>query len=459
MTVDPANSGIYGGLYGSQEMRDLFSDISRLSAMLAVEAALARAEGRLGIIPRDAAEAIFKAAKSLKPDLAAMAKGAALTGQPVAALAQALGQAAGNNSRAYVHWGATTQDVTDTALVLLLRQALDLVARDLAALGNALAARAKKYRGLPMAGRTYMQQALPITFGFKCAIWLAPLADHLDRLAELKRRCLSVQFGGAAGTLASLGQKGRAVAKALAEELGLSLPEAPWHANRERLAEIGNFLALLCGSLGKFVGDVILLGQTEVGELSEPHVAGGGGSSTLPQKRNPVRSAHVLAAMRGVHALAPLMLTALAGDHERSAGAWQSEALALPQMMNLTSGALIHAGEIARGMIVDGARMRGNLDLTHGLILSEAVMMNLAEKTGRAEAQRLVTRACDRALEQRKPLAAILAKDKKIAAHLDAGSIARLTDPANYLGDAPKAAGRVVSRWRAAASKFENRRR
>ena len=455
MTVNPADSEIYGGLYGTPEMRALFSDQNRLSAMLAVEAALARAEGKLGIIPKDAADAIGKAAKSLKPDLAAMEKGAALTGQPVAALAKALGQAAGDKSRAYVHWGATTQDVADTALVLLLREALDLIARDLAALGNDLAAQAKKYRGLPMAGRTYMQQALPITFGYKCAIWLAPLADHLDRLAELKRRCLSVQFGGAAGTLASLGPKGRAVAKALAAELGLALPEAPWHANRERLAELGNFLGLVCGSLGKFAGDVILLGQTEVGELSEPHEEGGGGSSTLPQKRNPVRSAHVLAAMRGVHALAPLMLGALAGDHERSAGAWQSEALALPQMLNLTSGALHHAGAIAKGMVVDKARMRDNLDLTNGLILSEAVMMGLAEKTGRGEAQCLVTRACDEALEKRKPLAETLAKNPDIARHLDAKAIARLTDPAFYLGDAPALADRVVARWQDALSGFK----
>jgi len=455
MTVNPADSEIYGGLYGSKEMRDLFSDRNRLSAMLAVEAALARVEGKLGIIPKDSAGAIAKAAQSLKPDLAVMAKGAFLTGQPVAALAKALGEAAGNKAKAHVHWGATTQDVADTALVLLLRAALDFIARDMAALGNALAAQAKRHRDLPMAGRTYMQQALPITFGFKCAIWLAPLADHLDRLTELKRRCLAVQFGGAAGTLASLGSKGRDVAKALAAELGLALPVSPWQANRERLAELGNFLGLVCGSLGKFAGDVILLGQTEVAELSEPHEAGGGGSSTLPQKRNPVRSAHILAAMRGVHALAPLLLAALAGDHERSAGAWQSEALALPQMLNLTSGALHHAGEIARGMVVDKARMRDNLDLTHGLILSEAVMMALAQKTGRGEAQRLVTRACDEALSRRKPLAETLAKNPDIARHLDAKAIARLTDPASYLGDAPELADRVVSRWQEALSGFK----
>ena len=458
MTVNPADSEIYGGLYGTPEMRELFSDANRLGFMLEVEAALARVEARLGIIPKAAAAAIVKAAKAGNLPLARMAKGAALTGQPVAALAKALGEAAGGTAAAYVHWGATTQDVADTALVLQLRHALDLIARDLLSLGNALAAQARRHRDLPMAGRTFLQQALPVTFGYKCAIWLAPLADHLARLEQLKRRDLAVQFGGAAGTLASLGNKGRAVAKALAAELGLALPEAPWHANRERMAEIACFLGLVCGSLGKFAGDVVLLMQTEVAELAEPREAGGGGSSTLPQKRNPVQSAHVLAAVRGVHALVPLMLGAIAGDHERSTGAWQSEALALPQILALTAGALRHAAAVAKGMTVDQARMRDNLDLTHGLILSEAVMMALAEKTGRAEAQRLVTRACEAALDRRRPLAEMLAGEKDIARHLNAKAITRLTDPARYLGDAPGVVDRVLARWRAAETRFKHSR-
>src|SRR6202167_5996662 len=243
MTVNPADSEIYGGLYGTPEMRELFSDANRLGFMLEVEAALARVEARLGIIPKAAAAAIVKAAKAGNLPLAPMA--------------------AGGTAAAYVHWGATTQDVADTALVLQLRQALDLIARDLLSLGNALAAQAKRHRDLPLAGRTSLQQARPVTFGYKCAIWLAPLADHLARLEQLKRRDLAVQFGGAAGTLASLGNKGRAVANALAAELGPALPEAPWHANRERMAEIACFLGLVCGSLGKFAGDAVLLMQTE----------------------------------------------------------------------------------------------------------------------------------------------------------------------------------------------------
>lgn len=451
MAVNPTDSAIYGALFGSDAMRALFSDERRVQTMLDVEAALARVEARLGLIPKSAAAAITKAAKSANLSLAEIAKGTALIGVPAAAVAKALGRAAGGEAPRYVHWGATSQDIVDTALVLQLRDALDLVERDLKAVGDALAAQVRAHRGTVMAGRTYLQQASPITFGYKCAVWLAPLAAHRQRLAELRRRLLVVQFGGAVGTLASFGSKGRAVTEGLARELNLAAPVSPWHANRETMAETAAGLGLICGSLAKFATDVILLSQTEVAEAGEPAEGGRGGSSTLPQKRNPVASAYIVACARGVHALVPLMFQALAGDHERSAGAWQSEPLALPQIFVLTSGALKHAHDVADGLRVDATAMKRNLEATHGLIMAEAVMMALAESAGRDEAHRLTQRASQTALARSRPLAEVLSEDSAVTAHLDAKAIARLTDPARYLGEAKAVADRVLVAWRAAA--------
>ncbi len=451
MAVNPADSVIDGALFGSDAMRKLFSDERRLQAMLDVEAALARVEARLGLIPKAAAAAITKAAKTSNIALGDIAKGTALVGAPAAALAKALGAAAGGDAPHYVHWGATSQDIVDTALVLQLRDALALVERDLGAIGDALARQARIHRGTVMAGRTYLQQALPITFGYKCAVWLAPLAAHRRRLAELKRRLLVVQFGGAVGTLASLGPKGRAVTERLARELALAIPASPWHANRETLAETAAVLGLICGSLAKFATDVMLLSQTEIGEAGEPAEAGRGGSSTLPQKRNPVASAYIVACARGVHALMPMMFQALIGDHERSTGAWQSEPLALPQIFVLTSGALMHARDIAKGLRIDAAAMKRNLGATRGLIVAEAVLMALAEKAGRDEAHRRMEHASHTALARGRSLKEVLLADKAVTAHLDAKAIARLTDPANYLGEAKAVVDRVLIAWRASA--------
>lgn len=451
MTANPADSAIYGALFGSDAMRAVFSDERRLQAMLDVESALARVEARLGLIPKGAAAAIARAAKATTLSVAEIGKGTALIGVPAAAVAKALGKAAGGDAPRYVHWGATSQDIVDTALVLQLRDALALIERDLEAVGNALAAQARAHRATVMAGRTYLQQALPITFGYKCAVWLAPLVAHCQRLAELKRRLLVVQFGGAVGTLASLGAKGRAVTEGLARELDLAAPVSPWHANRETMAETAAALGLVCGSLAKFATDVILLSQTEVGEAGEPAGEGRGGSSTLPQKRNPVASAYVVACARGVHALVPLMFQALVGDHERSTGAWQSEPLALPQIFVLASGALMHARHIAQGLRVDAAAMKRNLAATRGLIAAEAVMMALAEAAGRDEAHRLVERASRTALDRNRPLGEVLAADTAVTAHLDAKAIGRLTDPANYLGEAKAVVDRVLAAWRTAA--------
>jgi 3-carboxy-cis,cis-muconate cycloisomerase len=303
-----------------------------------------------------------------------------------------------------------------------------------------------------MAGRTHLQHALPITFGLKCAVWLAPLISHVERLDQLRPRVERVQFGGAAGTLASLGDKGIAVMEGLAQELDLAAPAAPWHVSRDGVAEAVSFLGLLCGSLAKLATDIILLAQTEIAEVAEPYEAGRGSSSTMPQKRNPIAAEYILAASRAVQALVPLMQGAMAQDHERATGPWQAEMLALPQAFVLTHGALLQARAVAEGMVVDPARMLRNLEATGGLILAEAAMMGLAPLIGREAAHHLVKHACDAALREGTTLAASLARETVSGAPLDPAVIARLTDPAAYLGSAGDFVDRVLAAHAAIAN-------
>jgi 3-carboxy-cis,cis-muconate cycloisomerase len=446
MSVHPADSEIYGALWGTAEMRALFSDVTQLQLMLDVESALARAEAKLGLVPQQVAEAISKAAQVENLRIERIAAGTRETGVPVPALVTEIGRVAGEQAARYIHLGATTQDILDTALVLQMRRALEYLRRDLVALARTLATRASEYRDTPMAGRTHLQHAVPITFGLKCAVWASPLAAHVERLDQAARRGQVVQFGGAAGTLAALGANGVAVAEALAHELGLGVPDLPWHVARDSVAEIVALLGLVCGSLSKFALDVSLLMQTEVAEVFEPHAPGGGGSSTMPQKRNPVAAEYIIAAARGVHALVPLMLTAMAQDHERATGPWQSEALALPQCFVLCAGAMAHARAIASGMTIDAARMRRNLDLGGGLIMAEAVSTGLAPVVGRAAAHHALQRVSDRAIAEGKTLAQALRDDAEVRAHLSDEQIDRLTDPAAYLGSAGAFVDRVVAR-------------
>jgi 3-carboxy-cis,cis-muconate cycloisomerase len=446
MSVYPADSEIFGALWSTAEMRALFSDATHLQLMLDVEAALARAEAELGLVPQEVAEAITKAARVENLRTERIAEGTRETGVPVPALVSELGRAAGEEAARYIHLGATTQDILDTALVLQVRRALEYLRRDLIALARTLASRASEYRDTPMAGRTHMQQAVPITFGLKCAVWVSPLAAHVERLDQAARRTLIVQFGGAAGTLAALGANGVAVAEALARELGLSVPDLPWHTARDTVVEIVAVLGLVCGSLSKFAVDVALLMQTEVAEAFEPHTEGRGGSSTMPQKRNPVAAEYIIAAARGVHALVPLMLTAMTQDHERATGPWQSEALALPQCFVLCAGALAHALAIARGMTIDAARMRRNLELGGGLIMAEAVATGLGPVMGRAAAHHALQRVSDRVIAEGKTLGEALRDDAEVRRHLSDEQIDRLTDPAAYLGSAGAFVDRVVAR-------------
>jgi 3-carboxy-cis,cis-muconate cycloisomerase len=450
VAVNPADSVVFGTLYGSDAMRAVFDEAAFFQRMLDVEAALARVQGRLGLIPPAAAAAISAAATTVVLDSTELAASVRNVGYPVVAVVRALTQAAGAEAGRWTHWGATTQDIMDTAQALQIRAALALIRADLLGTVRALRALAERHRATVMAGRTHLQHALPITFGLKCAVWLAPLATHVTRLEQLQPRVELVQFGGAAGTLASLGHDGLAVMEALAAELGLSAPPLPWHVARDGVAEAVGWLGLLCGSLSKIALDVILLAQTEVAEVAEPHAEGRGGSSTMPQKRNPIASEYILAAARGVQALVPLMQNAMAQDQERATGPWQAEALALPQAFVLAHGALRHARWLAEGLVVDPDRMRRNLAATGGLIMSEAVMMGLAPHLGRAEAHHAVRHACDAAMRDGISLAEALGREPEIAARLDQDAIARMTDPASYLG----ATDRFIDRALAAAARL-----
>jgi 3-carboxy-cis,cis-muconate cycloisomerase len=446
MSANPVDSQIFGGLYGTDETRALFSDHAHLQFMLDVEAALARAESKLGLIPAPVADGIGRAARVENLRLDYIAESTRRVGYPVVALVHELGRVAGDEAARYIHLGATTQDLLDTALVLQLQRAFVIIRRDLIAIARALADRAARFRDTPMAGRTHLQHAVPTTFGLKCAVWASPLVTHLERLDQAAPRILVVQLGGAAGTLAALGANGPAVIEALARELGLGVPDVPWHAQRDRFAETAALLALICGSLSKFALDVTLMMQTEVGEVSEPHDEGRGGSSTMPQKRNPIASEYILAATRAVHALVPVMLGAMTADHERATGPWQSESLALPQCVALTAGALAHARSIAEGMTVDTELMRRNLEHTGGLIMAEAIATALVPSIGRAAAEAAVARACDRSMAEGIPLATILRIDSELRPHLTDADIDRLTNPALYLGSAGAFVDRVVAR-------------
>jgi len=441
------DSVLFRDAFGTPAMRGIFEDAALLSRYTEVEVALSRAQGRLGVIPAAAAKDIAARCDPTRLDLERLKRETETVGYPILPLVRQLAAQCGDAGK-FLHWGATTQDIMDTAVVLQLRDALALIDADLAALRGILVRQARRYRDTPMAGRTHLQQALPITFGYKLAIWLAMLDRHAERLAQLRPRVLVGQFAGAAGTLASLGERGLEVQKALMEELKLAQPAATWHAARDGFAEALNFLGLLTGSLGKIAYDVMLMASTEVGEVSEPFVQGRGASSTMPQKRNPISSELILACAKAVRQHAGLMLDAMVQDYERATGPWHAEWIALPEAFILTGGALHQAKFMLDGLIVDEARMRKNLDMTHGLIVSEAVMMGLAPFLGRNEAHDIVYDACRAVAEKGGRLADALAAVPEVSKHLDRHALEKLTDPLNYLGAAQEMVDRVVGKRR-----------
>jgi 3-carboxy-cis,cis-muconate cycloisomerase len=396
------------------------------------------------VIPAKAAEEIARRANASELDFETLGRETDIVGYPILPLVQQMVKQCGEAGR-YLHWGATTQDIMDSALILQVRDGLKIIEQDIAALRDILADLSRRYRDTPMAGRTHLQQALPVTFGYKTAIWLSMFDRHTERLEQLKRRVLVGQFAGAAGTLASLGDKGFQVQAALCGELGLGVPVATWHVARDGLAEVVNFFGLVTGSLGKIALDIMVMASTEFGELYEPFVKGRGASSTMPQKRNPISSELMLAACKGVRQHAGLMLDAMVQDFERATGPWHAEWMAIPESFVLTAGALHQAKFALSGLIVDEKKMAENLKISRGLIVAEAVMMGLAPQIGRQEAHDLVYDACRLANEKHMTLADALAADPKLSKRIDRATIDRLTSPENSLGLAPGMVDRVLA--------------
>lgn len=444
MASNVLDSILFRNSFGTPTMREIFDDRTLITRYVDIEVALARAEGRCNVIPAAAAEEIAARCSVDLLDFDLLRDETEIVGYPILPLVHQLAKMCGE-SGGYLHWGATTQDIMDTAVVLQVRDALLVIEADIKELRAILAGLAQRYRDTPMAGRTHLQQALPITFGYKVAIWLSMLDRHQERLTQARPRVLVGQFGGAAGTLASLGDQGFAVQQALMEELGLGVPVATWHVARDGLAETVNLLGILTASLAKIAYDVMLMASTEFGELYEPFVKGRGASSTMPQKRNPISSELIFAASKAVRQHAGLMLDAMVQDFERATGPWHAEWIAIPESFILTAGALFQAKFMLGGLVVDEARMLKNLGMSNGLIVGEAVMMGLAPHIGRQEAHDVVYAACRTVNEQGGTLAAALNAMPAVSSRLDSALIERLTDPVNYLGSAPQMVDRVVA--------------
>lgn len=437
------DSILFRDAFGTATMRGIFSDRALIQRYIDAEVALAKAEARTGVIPNDAADVIARESTIDRIDFDHMREETDIVGYPILPLVHQLVAMCGDAGR-YVHWGATTQDIMDTAVALQLRDALDIVESDIKELRKILADLAVKHRDTPMAGRTHLQQALPVTFGYKVAIWLAMFDRHQQRLQELRPRVCVVEFAGAAGTLASLGDKGFDVQKAMAEELGLGVPATTWHVARDGFAEAVNLLALITGSLGKIALDIMIMASTEFAEVYEPFVKGRGASSTMPQKRNPISSELMLAAAKAVRQHAGLMVDAMIQDFERATGPWHAEWIAIPESFILSAGALHQAKFALGGLVVDTERMKVNLGISKGLIVAEAVMMGMAPHIGRQQAHDVVYDACRTVNEKGGTLADALMALPEVTQHFDRAAIERLTDPVNYLGLAPQMVDRAV---------------
>ncbi|WP_407169646.1 3-carboxy-cis,cis-muconate cycloisomerase [Bradyrhizobium sp. ORS 111] len=435
--MSTALSPLLAPMLSSAAMRAICDDAAYLQNMLDFEAALARAEAARGVIPKQATGPIGAACRGESIDRDALADAATRSGNLAIPLVKALTAnvaKADAEAARYVHWGATSQDVIDTATMLTVRAGIDPLLADLDRAVAGFAKLARAHRSTAVVARTWLQHALPMPFGLKLAEYAAALHRSRTRLRRLRKETLALQFGGAAGTLAALGDKGLAVAEQLANELDLPLPAAPWHTHRDRIAEVAAVFAITAGTCGKIARDVSLMMQTDVAEAFEPAGVGRGGSSTMPHKRNPVAAASALGAATMAPNFAATIFAAQVQDHERSAGPWHAEWPTLPALMLVTSGALAAIVDLAEGLEVDVGRMRANLDATGGLIMAEAVAMALAETIGKSDAHHVIETASKRAVAEKKHLREVLSADAKVTAHLDAAAIARLFEPMAYQG-------------------------
>ena len=433
---------------------ECLSDAKLLAAMARFEAALAHGCAKAGLVPREAARTIAEVADGAKFDAGALARATrsagALTIPFVKRLTEQVAAVSPEAGR-YVHLGATSQDVIDTAVVLCLAPAASRVLALSKRLGDAAAALATRYAGTPMAARTLLQPAVPVPFGWKAAVWLSMLARSHARFAAAAREACVLQFGGAGGTLSAYGDKGGAVAAALAAELRLERAAITWHSARDGFARVGAEAAILGGTAGKIARDVSLLMQPEVGEVAEPTGKGRGGSSAMPHKRNPVASLSALEAAQRAPALAATLLAQLAPEHERGLGQWQSQWLTLRDLLAGAAGALAAMAEALAGLAVNAKAMRANLERSHGLVYSEAVSMRLARSLGKSAAHALTEKLCETAMKKGKSLAEVVRGDARARKAIGDGELARLFDPARSFGDAAAMIERALDAWRASA--------
>jgi 3-carboxy-cis,cis-muconate cycloisomerase len=444
MAATIIDSSIFGNIFSTAAMRQVWSDENRTAKYLEIEAALARVQGRLGIIPAEAADEIVRNCVLEKIDMEKLAAQTQRIGYPILGVVSQINALCRDKLGEFCHWGATTQDITDTATVLQIREGLELVDKELTAISDVMASLARRYRDTPMIGRSNLQQAVPITFGYKMAGLLSAVERHRARLAELRPRILVGEFAGASGTLASIEVGGLETQAGLMQELGLGQPDIAWHTIRDNIAEVGCFLGLVTGTLGKLSTDVKLMMQTEVGEVYEPYAHGRGSSSTMPQKRNPISSCYIHACTSVVRQHVAALLDANVADHERSTGPWEIEWIVLPEAFCLAAGALAQSRFVLEGLEVDEKRMRANLEMTNGLVVSEAVMMGLGPHLGREYAHDLVYDICRVAIQENRPLLDLLVENPEISKHMDRDEMSKLCDPANYLGLSGEMVDRVL---------------
>ncbi len=434
MAVTMIDSRIFRDWFGSQEMREIFTDEYRLQRWLDVEAALARVQSNLGMIPKEAAQEIAAKAKVENLNLDEFKESADRTVHPIMPLIWGLQKVCQKAFGEYIHWGPTTQDIMDTGMMLQIKEASAVIFRDLTDIAETLRALAEKHRGTPMAGRTHGQHALPLTLGFKVAVWLAEVQRHLQRWEQSRKRILVGNLSGAVGTHAAMGALGLKVQKGVMEELGLGDPEITWHPARDRIAEFVSLLAGICATMGKIAKEVINLQKTEVGELAEPFAMGKVGSSTMPQKRNPHICEAIVALSKITRYHAALALEAMVQEHERDMGAWMVEWEMVPQVCIFTSGVLKHSKTILQDLWVNEKKMRANIDVMKGLILSEPVMFALAEKVGHHAAHRIIYEIAMKAHDTGQAFREALLADERVASHLSPKKVDQLLDPEKYTG-------------------------
>jgi 3-carboxy-cis,cis-muconate cycloisomerase len=445
MAATIIDSRIFGDIFSDARMRQVWSDENRTAKYLDIERALAKVQGELGLIPQEAADEIVKHCELSMIDWDKLKAKTEQIGYPIIAVVNQINANCRDRLGEYCHWGATTQDITDTAMILQMREGLALVEQDLADISDALAVLAQKYRDTPIIGRSNLQQATPITFGYKMASILAGIERHRERLQQLKPRVLMGEFGGASGTLSSLEKGAMETQAALMKELGLAQPLISWHTVRDTVAEVGAFLGLVGGSLGKIAMDVKLLMQTEVGEVFEPFAPGRGSSSTMPQKRNPISCLYIHANISVARQHAAALMDAMVADHERSTGPWEIEWVSVPEIFCLMSGALKQTKFVLQGLEVDADRMRANMDMTNGLVMSEAVMMGLGTYLGREYAHDLVYDLCRQALKENRPLIDILEAHPEINCHVNRAQLEHMCNPVHHVGQAGVMVDRVLA--------------